>query len=56
LGVQAFEPVVIDGKAIRLHPLVTTAFNADFDGDQMGVYVPLSNESIAEARSILLAS
>ena len=56
LGVQAFEPKVIDGKAIRLHPLVTTAFNADFDGDQMGVYVPLSKEAIAEARSILLAS
>jgi len=56
LGVQAFEPKIIDGKAIRLHPLVTTAFNADFDGDQMGVYVPLSAEAIAEARSILLAS
>ncbi len=56
LGVQAFEPKIIDGKAIRLHPLVTTAFNADFDGDQMGVYVPLSKEAIAEARSILLAS
>ncbi|XQP55066.1 MAG: DNA-directed RNA polymerase subunit beta' [Mycoplasmoidaceae bacterium] len=56
LGVQAFEPKIVDGKAIRLHPLVTTAFNADFDGDQMGVYLPLSKEAIAEARSILLAS
>ena len=56
LSIQAFEPKIIDGKAIRLHPLVTTAFNADFDGDQMGVYVPLSQEAIAEARSILLAS
>ena len=56
LSVQAFEPKIVDGKAIRLHPLVTTAFNADFDGDQMGVYVPLSKEAIAEARSILLAS
>ncbi|MDR1991472.1 MAG: DNA-directed RNA polymerase subunit beta' [Mycoplasmataceae bacterium] len=56
LGIQAFEPKMIDGKAIRLHPLVTTAFNADFDGDQMAVHVPLSPEAIAEARSILLAS
>ena len=56
LGIQAFEPKMIDGKAIRLHPLVTTAFNADFDGDQMAVHVPLGKEAIAEARSILLAS
>lgn len=56
LGIQAFEPIMIEGKAIRLHPLVTTAFNADFDGDQMAVHVPLSPEAIAEARSIILAS
>jgi len=56
LGIQAFEPKMIEGKAIRLHPLVTTAFNADFDGDQMAVHVPLGREAIAEARSILLAS
>ena len=56
LGIQAFEPKLIGGKAIRLHPLVCSAFNADFDGDQMGVYLPLSKEAIAEARSILLAS
>jgi DNA-directed RNA polymerase subunit beta' len=56
LGIQAFEPKMIDGKAIRLHPLVTTAFNADFDGDQMAVHVPLSPEAVAEARDILLAS
>lgn len=56
LGIQAFEPILVDGKAIRLHPLVTTAFNADFDGDQMAVHVPLSPEAVAEARSIILAS
>lgn len=56
LGIQAFEPKLIEGKAIRLHPLVTTAFNADFDGDQMAVHVPLGKEAVAEARSILLAS
>lgn len=56
LGIQAFEPVLIEGKAIRLHPLVTTAFNADFDGDQMAVHLPLSVEAVAEARAILLAS
>lgn len=56
LGIQAFEPIMIEGKAIRLHPLVTTAFNADFDGDQMAVHVPLSPEAVAEARSIILAS
>lgn len=56
LGIQAFEPRIVDGKAIRLHPLVTTAFNADFDGDQMAVHVPISKEAVAEARAIMLAS
>lgn len=56
LGIQAFEPCIIEGKAIRLHPLVTTAFNADFDGDQMAVHVPIGKEAIAEARAIMLAS
>src|SRR5690554_1256294 len=56
LGIQAFEPKLIDGKAIRLHPLVTTAFNADFDGDQMAVHVPLSHEAQAEARLLMLGS
>ena len=55
LGVQAFEPILIEGKAIRLHPLVCTAFNADFDGDQMAVHVPLSTEAQLEARILLLA-
>jgi DNA-directed RNA polymerase subunit beta' len=56
LGIQAFEPVLIEGKAIQLHPLVCTAFNADFDGDQMAVHVPLSLEAQMEARSLMLAS
>ena len=56
LSIQAFEPVLIDGRAIRLHPLVCTAFNADFDGDQMTVHVPLSPEAQAEARILMLAS
>jgi len=56
LGVQAFEPILIEGKAIRLHPLVCTAFNADFDGDQMAVHVPLSVESQTEARVLMLSS
>jgi len=56
LGIQAFEPKLIDGKAIRLHPLVCTAFNADFDGDQMAIHLPLSDEAIAEARILMLAS
>ncbi len=56
LGIQAFEPKLVEGKAIRLHPLVTTAFNADFDGDQMAVHVPLSEEAQAEARVMMLAS
>lgn len=56
LGIQAFEPILIEGKAIQLHPLVCAAFNADFDGDQMAVHVPLSLEAQAEARSLMLAS
>ncbi|MGL5296504.1 MAG: DNA-directed RNA polymerase subunit beta' [Culicoidibacterales bacterium] len=56
LGIQAFEPRLVEGKAIRLHPLVTTAFNADFDGDQMAVHVPLSQEAQAEARVLMLAA
>ncbi len=56
LGIQAFEPVLIDGSAIQIHPLVCTAFNADFDGDQMAVHVPLSRASVAEARQIMLSS
>ncbi|MGI6032359.1 MAG: DNA-directed RNA polymerase subunit beta', partial [Coriobacteriales bacterium] len=56
LGIQAFEPILVEGKAIRLHPLVCTAFNADFDGDQMAVHVPLSNEAQAEARVLMLSS
>jgi DNA-directed RNA polymerase subunit beta' len=56
LGIQAFEPILVEGKAIRLHPLVTTAFNADFDGDQMAVHIPLSEEAQAEARVLMLAS
>src|ERR1700752_3987687 len=55
-GIQAFEPVLIEGKAIQLHPLVCTAFNADFDGDQMAVHVPLSLEAQMEARTLMLAS
>ena len=56
LGIQAFEPILIEGSAIQLHPLVTTAFNADFDGDQMAVHVPLSQKAVAEARDLMLAS
>lgn len=56
LGIQAFEPVLVDGRAIKLHPLVCPAFNADFDGDQMAVHVPLSIEAQAEARLLMLAS
>ena len=56
LGIQAFEPVLIDGRAIRLHPLVCEAYNADFDGDQMAVHVPLSEEAQAEARILMLAA
>ncbi len=56
LGIQAFEPKLVEGRAIRLHPLVTPAFNADFDGDQMAVHVPLSQEACAEARLLMLGS
>lgn len=56
LGIQAFEPILVEGHAIRLHPLVCTAYNADFDGDQMAVHVPLSAEAQAEARILMLAS
>ncbi len=56
LGIQAFEPVLVEGRAIKLHPLVCTAYNADFDGDQMAVHVPLSAEAQAEARILMLAS
>jgi DNA-directed RNA polymerase subunit beta' len=56
LGIQAFEPILVDGRAIQLHPLVCPAFNADFDGDQMAVHVPLSIEAQAEARLLMLAS
>ena len=56
LGIQAFEPILVEGSAIQLHPLVTTAFNADFDGDQMAVHVPLSEQAVLEARELMLAS
>jgi DNA-directed RNA polymerase subunit beta' len=56
LGIQAFEPVLVEGRAIKLHPLVCTAFNADFDGDQMAIHVPLSLEAQAEARFLMLSS
>ena len=56
LGIQAFEPILIEGSAIQLHPLVTTAFNADFDGDQMAVHVPLSEKAVNEARTLMLSS
>ena len=56
LGIQAFEPVLIEGKAIQLHPLVCAAFNADFDGDQMAVHVPLSVEAQTEARVLMMAT
>ena len=56
LGIQAFEPVLVEGKAIQIHPLVTTAFNADFDGDQMAVHVPLSAEAQAESRLLMLSA
>ncbi len=54
LGIQAFEPVLIEGKAIQVHPLVCTAYNADFDGDQKAVHVPLSTHAQAEARLLML--
>jgi DNA-directed RNA polymerase subunit beta' len=56
LGIQAFEVVLIEGSAIQLHPLTCAAFNADFDGDQMAVHVPLSDEAVKEARELMLAT
>jgi DNA-directed RNA polymerase subunit beta' len=56
LGIQAFEPILIEGKAIQLHPLVCTAFNADFDGDQMAVHVPLSVEAQVESRVLMMST
>ncbi len=56
LGIQAFEPTLIEGKAIQLHPLVCSAFNADFDGDQMAVHIPLSIEAQLEARTLMMAT
>ncbi|MGQ0605174.1 MAG: DNA-directed RNA polymerase subunit beta' [Anaerolineales bacterium] len=56
LGIQAFEPILVEGKAIHIHPLVCTAFNADFDGDQMAVHVPLSQKSVEEARELMLST
>src|SRR5690348_7857685 len=56
LGIQAFQPKLIEGKAIQLHPLVCTAFNADFDGDQMAVHVPLSLEAQLEARALMMST
>ena len=56
LGIQAFEPVLVEGRAIQIHPLVCSAFNADFDGDQMAVHVPLSIEAQTEARMLMLAT
>jgi DNA-directed RNA polymerase subunit beta' len=56
LGIQAFQPKLVEGKAIQLHPLTCTAFNADFDGDQMAVHVPLGNAAILEAQVLMLAS
>ena len=56
LGIQAFEPVLVEGRALKLHPLCCTAFNADFDGDQMAIHVPLSPEAQAEARMLMLSA
>src|SRR5207245_3350976 len=56
LGIQAFEPVLVEGKAIQIHPLVCAAFNTDFDGDQMAVHLPLSSEAQAEARILMLSA
>ena len=55
LGIQAFEPVLVEGRALKLHPLCCTAFNADFDGDQMAIHVPLCAEAQAEARVLMLS-
>jgi DNA-directed RNA polymerase subunit beta' len=56
LGIQAFQPILIEGKAIQIHPLVCTAFNADFDGDQMAVHVPLSMEARIECKLLMMSS
>ena len=56
MGIQAFQPKLVEGKAIRLHPLVCTGFNADFDGDQMAVHLPLGNAAVLEAQILMLAS
>ena len=56
LGIQAFEPLLVEGKAIQIHPLVCSAFNADFDGDQMAVHVPLSEQAVKEARELMLST
>ena len=56
LGIQAFEPILVEGRALKLHPLCCTAFNADFDGDQMAIHVPLSAEAQAEARLLMLSA
>src|ERR1700751_5049099 len=56
LGIQAFEPVLVEGQAIQIHPLVCTAFNADFDGDQMAVHVPLFSGAVAEAKNLMMSS
>ena len=56
LGIQAFEPQLVEGKAIQIHPLVCSAFNADFDGDQMAVHVPLSEKAVQEARELMLST
>ena len=56
LGIQAFEPLLVEGKAIQIHPLVCSAFNADFDGDQMAVHVPLSEQAVKEARDLMLST
>ena len=56
LGIQAFEPILVEGRALKLHPLCCTAFNADFDGDQMAIHVPLSAEAQAEARMLMLSA
>ena len=56
LGIQAFYPILVDGKAIKVHPLVCHAFNADFDGDQMAVHVPLSDKSLLETKTLILST
>src|SRR5690554_7424093 len=56
LGIQAFEPLLVEGKAIQIHPLVCAAYNADFDGDQMAVHLPLSLEAVQEARELMLST